>query len=198
MLMQDFTRFAALADAVTALPAPAGLAAGTQVDTATGWRPAETLRRGDLVHTLDGGLRPVLAMERSWLMPGAGGHVLHLPGGAFGNDDDVTLLPGQHLLCDLLRDESGVDRLPDALAVLVPAAALDRLAGVWHRAILRPVEVVTPLFADEEYLWGAAGLLLHCPSVMQGAGALPDTDGVFPRLDERAARRLIGGRALAA
>lgn len=197
MLMQDFSRFAALADAVTALPI-AGLTAGTLVETGTGWCRAETLQRGDLIHTLDGGLRPVLALHRAWLMPGAGGHVMHLPGGALGNDDDVTLLPGQHLLVDLPLDQAGRGGLPDALAVLVPAVALDRLPGAGRRAILRPVEVVTPLFADEEYVWAASGLLLRCPSVVQGAGAAPDPDGLYPPVDNQAARRLIDNRLMAA
>ncbi len=191
MFMQDITRLAP-AVPVAAPALTCGLAAGTPVETRGGWRPVESLRRGDLVHTLDGGLRPVLAVDRFWLM---GVEAIALPGGAFGNDDAVTLLPGQYLLTDLTRADAGVGGLPDALAVLLPAMALAALPGAVGRRIGAPVQVVTPLFAEEEYVWAAAGLIFRCPSVADGPGSLPEREGVFPRLDPGAARRLIAARA---
>lgn len=195
MFMQDFARIAPHAVAVPGLPVTTGLVAATLVETRQGWRPVGTLGRGDVVQTLDGGLRRIVTLDRTWALPMAGAEVIDLPGGAFGNDDDVTLMVGQHVLTDLTRADADVSGLPDALAVLLPAAALEGWRGARRRRLSAAVEVVTPLFEEEEFVWGAAGLLLHCPSVEAGAGAAPSVTGVFPRIGEATARRLLAARA---
>lgn len=196
MFMQDIARLAPAAAAVLpGLPLVAGLTAATPVETRRGWQAAGNLRPGDAVQTLDGGLRPVVALDRAWILPALGGEVIDLPGGAFGNDAAVTLLPGQHLIADILPEDAAVGGLPDALAVLIPAIALDGWRGAVRRPVGRPVEVVTPLFAEEEYVWAAAGLILHCPAAGDGAGAPPSVTGCFPRLGEATARRLLAARA---
>lgn len=43
------------------------------------------------------------------------------------------------------------------------------------------VEVITPLFAEEGVLFVNSGVLLHCPSVIDGAGRYPMTAS-FPAL----------------
>lgn len=193
MFMQDFTRLAP-AQAIAALPVTSGLAAGTPVESAQGWCPVETLHPGMRVQTLDGGLARIVAMDRTWLLPPMQGGVVHLPGGAFGNCDDLLLLPDQHVLLDLRADDAAVPGLPDALAVLIPALALQGQGGAALRPQRKPLEVVTLVFAEEELVWAASGLLLHCPGTAQGAGALPGGD-TFPRLGEPAARRLLAARA---
>jgi Hint domain len=193
MFMQDFTRLAPIANVFPALPVSTGLAAGTLVETRSGWRPVQTLRPGDAVQTLDGGLRAIAAMDRTWALPATGAEVLHLPGGAFGNCDTVTLLPDQHLLLDLNPWDNTGD-LPDALAALIPAAALEGHHGTMRHRVRAPLEVVTLLFAEEELVWAASGVLLHCPSVALGIGTPPSGD-TFPRMQAAAARRLLAARA---
>lgn len=195
MFMQDIARLSPAAALVPGLPLSGGLVAATPVETRAGWRAIGALGTGDAVFTLDGGLRRIVAMERLWLTPGRGAEVIHLPGGAFGNDDTVMMLPGQHVLTDLLATDTGVGGLPDALAVLIPALALDGWQGAARRPVVKPVEVVVPLFEDEEFVWAAAGMLVHCAAAADGAGAPPSSQGPFPRLGEAAARRLMAARA---
>lgn len=195
MFMQDISRLAPAAAVLPGLPLAAGLIAATPVETRRGWQPAGSLRPGDAVQTLDGGLRPVVALDRAWILPALGGEVIDLPGGAFGNDDAVALLPGQHLLADLTPEDAATGGLPDALAVLMPAAALDGWRGATRRSVGQPLEVVTPLFAEEEYVWAASGLILHCPGLRDGAGAPPSVMACFPRIGEATARRLLAARA---
>ena len=192
MFMQDFTRIAPFATVFPALPVTTGLAAGTPVETRTGWRAVETLRPGDAVQTLDGGLAFIAAMDRTWLLPAMGAGVLDLAGGAFGNCAGLTLLPDQHLLLDLNPDDLTGD-LPDALGALMPAQSLGGQRGITRRIVRAPLEVVTLMFADEELVWAASGLLLHCPAVRHGAGALPQGD-TFPTLPAATARRLLSAR----
>ncbi|MFN4157079.1 MAG: hypothetical protein ACK4GO_01555 [Gemmobacter sp.] len=195
MFMQDITRLNPVAALVTGAPVTTGLTAATLVETRAGWRAVGSLRRGEAVQTLDGGLRRIAAVERMWILPQMGADVIDLPGGTFGNDDAVTLLPGQHLLTDLTRADLELGDLPDALAVLVPAAAIEGWCGARRRRVAAALEVVTPLFEEEEYVWAASGLLLHCPAMGEGAGSVPSVCGVFPRLGEATARRLLAARA---
>ena len=69
MFMQDFSRH--ITDTATAVypqncapsPVTTGLVAGTLVETKAGWQKVETLRLGDFVQTLDGGLARVLGLD---------------------------------------------------------------------------------------------------------------------------------------
>lgn len=193
MFMQDFTRIAPFATVFPALPVTSGLAAGTPVETRGGWRRVESLRPGDTVQTLDGGLARIAAMDRTWLLPAMQGDVLDLPGGAFGNCDDLTLLPDQYLLLDLIHGDPVTGGLPDALGALMPGQALEGHRGITRRRARTPLEVVTLLFADEELVWAASGVLLHCPAIRHGVGSLPMGD-IFPTLQAPAARRLLAAR----
>lgn len=187
MFMQDATRF--IADPALPLAAPirTGLLAPTLVETEAGWRPAGSLRRGDLVHTFDGGLRPVVTLDRNWL--DAGASLVHLPGGVLGNAADQLLMPGQHLLIDTW-DEAA---LPDALIALIPAEAMTGLGGAAKLPLSRQAEVVIPIFQDDEVIYANGGLLMHCPGVATGPHGLTGSE-YFPRLDLAQARALMHGR----
>jgi hypothetical protein len=191
MFMQDATRFTATAVPALALSTPlrAGILAGTRVETDRGWRPIEQLARGDRLYSFDGGLRPVVAIDRDWLVPGSD-HVVVLPGGAMGNSGDLALLPGQMILLDTWAEVS-VTGAPVALA---PAGALDGLFGARRTDIRRPVEVVIPVFAEEEGIYTDGGLLLHCPGVAAGPNGRSE-DEFFTRLDPASARALLARRA---
>jgi len=191
MFMKDFTRTAhsTLAAELLCKPVTGGILAGTLVETATGWRGVETLRMGDLVQSLDGGLARVLAVDRRTLRPDMGQAVVAVPGGAFDACSDLQLLPGQHLLVDTLGDAA----LPDDAFALIPALALEGRMGCTRRYALREIEVITPMFATEEIVWANSGLLIHCPGIADGAGHRPESD-FFPRLDVPGACALLTRR----
>ena len=192
MFMKDFTRTTLTVTAAAHLTQPvvSGMLAGTMVETATGWRGVETLRIGDVVQTLDGGLAKVLAVDRQTLRPELAQSLIAVPGGTLDTCAELQLLPGQHLLLDTL----GNPAYPDADFALVPALALEGRMGCTRRYALREIQVITPLFAIEEIVWANSGLLIHCPGIADGAQRRPDS-GFFPRLDVPAARALIDFRA---
>jgi len=192
MFMKDFARTALNVTAAELLtqPVTSGILAGTLVETADGWRGAETLRMGDLVQSFDGGLAKVLAVDRRTLRPEMAQSLIAMPGGTLDTCCDLQLLPGQHLLVDTL----GCPALPDDAFALIPALALEGRMGCTRRYGLRDVEVITPMFATEEVLWANSGLLIHCPGIAYGAGRRPDSD-FFPRLDVPTARALLAHRA---
>ena len=192
MFMQDATRFVPHPITPKADPAMAatrsGLAADTWVDAETGWRQVGLLRRGNRLHTFDGGLRAIVALDRFWLLPGLQGQVLHLPGGVLGSTMDLTLMPDQPLLIDTW-DETGLD---GAIAALIPASALGGLGGVGWRSVTAPLEVVTPVFSEDEVIYASGGVLLHCP----GANRMAQGD-VFLRLSTEQGQAVMRPRLAA-
>jgi hypothetical protein len=197
MFMQDFAKITTEFTLVsrqhpTVVPAPVigGIVAGTLVEGARGWVPVETLRIGDKVQTLDGGLARVQALDRRTLAQAAESALILVPGGTHDACSDLMLVPGQHVLMDTL-DDALIGASPYAL---VPAVALTSDPLVRHRFPGATVEVITPMFADEEIIFAHSGVLLHCPSVIDGAGRYPD-DSFFPRLDAATARAFLIRRA---
>lgn len=178
MFMQDLSRFTAnpiqaqdlspLAAAHTAY----GLVAGTRVETETGWRAIETLHIGESLYTLEGGLARIVAMNRREVLPGE--PVVRITGGHFDACCDLWLMPGQ----DLVLDTMGLSGAPYAC---LSAATLAACPGVMRTASPRRVEIVTPIFAEEEAVWAQSGVLLRCPGVKR------DADSAFPRMQDRAA-----------
>jgi hypothetical protein len=188
MFMKDFTRLAPAVAPV--LPAAlSGMATGTLVETADGWQRIETLRMGDRVQTLDGGLARIVGLSRRTV---ADGRLMHLPGGHLGTCQDLWLAPFQHLLIDTCGDA----RFPDAASLLVSAMALEgTLGSLRHRP--GRVEVITPLFAEEEVVWANSGALVWCPGVAQDPADLP-ASSFFTRLSTAEARDWLAGRTCCA
>jgi hypothetical protein len=186
MFRNEFTRITATLPANRAgLPMGTGLLADTMIETQRGWQPAEALRLGDRIQTVDGGAAPVLGLDRQWVTPETGTHLVHVPGGTIDNDADLALLSGQHVLMDTLGDAM----LPDAALVLIPATALIGWRGVRRVACMAEMEIITPLFADEEIIYANTGALLRCPGIAEGAHATMASD--FARLDLHAAWALL-------
>ncbi|MFN3936399.1 MAG: Hint domain-containing protein [Gemmobacter sp.] len=187
MFMHDTASFSAATRVLPvtgfARPVRSGLAAGTRIETASGWRAVETLARGDLVHTLDGGLRPLVRVDRDWIMPGAGARPVMVTGGLFGTCADLLLLEGQCLAL-----ETGNPRPEHAIA-LIPAGALRGLPGIRPVELREPLQIVTPVFADEEVVFANTGVRLLCP------GADPAAPAWFARLDDGPARTLAAQAA---
>ena len=196
MFMQDivklttaFTRITPRPARLQDLPVTTGLVAGTLVETATGWQDVATLRIGDRVQTLDGGLSRILGLDRRTLKPEPETSLIHVPGGCHEACSDVLLLPGQHVLKDTLGD----DACHGAPFILIPAFAMTVDALVTRHFPETLVEVITPLFADEEVIFANSGVMLHCPGVIDGAGRAP-LDSFFPRLDSLQARGFLTRR----
>lgn len=187
MFMQDAARFIADPAQPAVAPNRTGLLSATLVETETGWRPAGDLRRGDRVHTFDGGLRPLVAMDRDWL--DAGTDLIRLPGGVLGNAADQMLLPGQHLMIDTWD----MAEVIDAPVALIPAEALAGLGGSARSLTGRPAEVVIPVFQTDEVIYANGGLLMHCPGIATGPHGAPD-DGYFARLGVAQARAVMRDR----
>ncbi len=148
----------------------------------------EDLRIGDGVQSYDGGLARVVGLDRNWIGPDVGAYLLHLPGGALDNCSDLLLLPGQNVLVDTLGDPD----LPDHLVALVPAAALEGVLGATRMRIEKPLEVITPRFADDEAIFANSGTLLHCAGIRQTAGQ-PASD-FFSQLDLAQAQAFLRRR----
>ena len=197
MFMQDITKLKTAFALTTprhapVVPAPVlgGIVAGTLVEGENGWVQAQSLRIGDRLQTLDGGLARIHGLDRRMLAAQVETSLIHVPGGLYDACHDVWLVPGQHVLIDTVQDAD-----QPAPYVLVPAIALTSHHAVRHSFPATGVEVITPLFADEEIIFANSGVLLHCPSVIDGAGRYPD-DSFFPRLDAATARAFLNRRSL--
>lgn len=197
MFMQDiarlttaFTKVAARPRLKQALPVTTGIVAGTLVETAHGWADVASLRIGDAVQTLDGGLSRILGLDRRSLRPEPETSLILIPGGCHDACSDILLLPGQHILKDTLDDET----CHGAPFVLLPAFAMTVDRTVTRHFPQTMVEVITPLFADEEIVFANSGVLLHCPGVIDGAGR-PPVNSFFPRMDSVEARAFLTRRA---
>ena len=197
MFMQDITKskpaFALTTPRqapVVAAPVLGGIVAGTLVEGECGWVAAESLRIGDRLQTLDGGLARIHGLDRRVLAAQAETSLIHVPGGFYDACHDLWLVPGQHVLIDTVQDADQT-----APYVLVPAIALTCDQAIRHSFPGVAIEVITPLFADEEVIFANSGVLLHCPSVIDGAGRYPD-DSFFPRLDAATARAFLNRRSL--
>lgn len=177
MFMQDITRFAATPVTSAKAALSQGIFGATLVETETGWRAAETLRMGDRVYTLDGGLQRIAALSRRIVAPGE--PVIQVSGGHFDACDDVMLLPGQ----GVLLDTAGLMAAPYAR---VPASALTGCLGACSAATPTRAEIITPLFAEEEAIWAQSGMLLLCPGIKG--------DTAFPELQVQAARLFVTER----
>ncbi len=143
----------------------AGLVAGTQVATETGWRPVETLCAGDRLLSFDNGVQPIVDLQREHLGAVAAGRpvaalqAIKVPVAALGNDAPFWLMPDQGVL---LESDKALEILGDPFA-LVPARALVGVNGIRLAAPGGGVTVTTLAFARDEAIYTAGGPLLYCP-----------------------------------
>lgn len=142
--------------AVTARTQRGGVLATAQVETADGWCPAGALRVGMRVQTYDGGLCPILRLERQELSAG-GALFIHVPGGALDNCDGLWLRPDQQILIA----SSVAEEVFDSAAVKVVARDLAGFRGIGP--VWRPgaAAVITLGFAQNEAVFANTGTLLH-------------------------------------
>ena len=145
----------ACSDGVEPVGLNAGFAAGTLIDTAAGAKPAEALRRGDLVLTSERGWQPVRHVV-SHDVPAYGRFApVRLRAPFFGLKRDLTVAPDHRLMI------TGADAeyLFGTDAVLVEARHLARMASAPLRAGRKTVRYVQILLETHDCLsvagaWG--------------------------------------------
>ncbi|MDV4145307.1 MULTISPECIES: Hint domain-containing protein [Shimia] len=140
-----------------------GLIEGTTVATQDGWRAVETLRKGESLLTFDGGAQQVIAVIRDQIWGGIGvcpKHLwpLHVPQGVIGNGREMLVMPHQGVL---IESDEILDQWGDPFAV-IPAAALEVLDGVERQEPYGTVEVVLPIFEEDQMIFTDQGALSFC------------------------------------
>ena len=142
---------------------PAGVFATTRVATSFGWRQVSGLVPGDLVLTLDEGMQPLahvrhfdLDEEISTNDPSE--WPVFVPAGALGNASDMIVMPGQSVLVE----SALAQRLMGQRSVLIRAADLDSVAGIFRVAPNDSAPVACLEFEDDQVVFGAGGALFHC------------------------------------
>ncbi|WP_299349876.1 Hint domain-containing protein [uncultured Shimia sp.] len=177
------------------LGAGCGIVEGTQVATQAGWQPAETLRAGDEVLTFDGGMQRVTAVLRDEVWSGLDQcpealWPLLVEAETIGNQNDLLVMPHQGVL---IESDDISDRWGDPYAV-IPAAALEVLEGVERHEPYGTVEVVLPVFEEDQMVFADHGALMFCQSHWGlSAGILPKfgAAGNYNMLPMAAAIRLL-------
>jgi len=169
-----------------------GFTAGTRIATERGWRPVEAITVGDKVLTFDNGAQRVVAVTRGAhfavcdALPDFAAPV-DVPVGAIGNEEPLVLLPEQPVL---VESDAAEAMTGDPFA-LVPAKALVGYRGIERFRSLRPVEVISLHFENDELVFAEGGGLMLAPSAILGIAPLDllDTSGrPAPYLTLRGAR----------
>ena len=165
-----------------------GFVAGTKVATQHGWQDVMTIKEGDVVLTFDAGLQPVievrtnLAWEGEFFCPE---HLwpMHIPAGALGNREDMTIMPDQTVL---IESDVAEEVFGDAFT-MIKAASLEGYRGITQDRQMNLFKVVTLVFENEEVIFANSGALFHCPGIEGDLGE----DSDYTVLDEDQAELLI-------
>lgn len=141
-----------------------GLAAGTRVATAIGWRAVETIQAGDAVLTFDNGMQTVRDVRRITFRSDPAQHGAHMqpvlvPVGALGNRVPMILLPEQGVL---VESDAASDAMGDPFA-LVPAHTLAGYRGIHADHQPREITVITICFEKPQVIYAESGTLVYCP-----------------------------------
>lgn len=163
-----------------------GLYASTPVQTAFGWQALADLGPGDLVMTLDAGLRPITAIQvemRQALWS------VRLPEACLGNAQTVMLPPGQPIL---IRTHYAMPFSGDDLA-LVPATALEGWRGIAPHVPARSEPILHIRLDRSAILCVGPGVLAGCTGTDDATFDLRRLldDPVRPTLPLAAARQMV-------
>jgi len=165
-----------------------GFVAGTKVATQHGWQDVTTIKAGDTVLTFDGGLQTVVSVEENlaWeddffcpehLWP------MHVPAGALGNREDMTLMPEQAVL---IESDVAEEVFGDPFT-MIKAASLEGYRGITQNRPMNLFKVITLRFQNEQVVFANSGALFHCPAASDDM----DTDSDYSLLDDDQAELLI-------
>lgn len=148
-----------------AVGARSGLVAGTRVATGLGWRAVDALGVGDMVLTFDAGLQRITKITR---------HViwnencacpqrfwpLHVPAGALGNRDALSILPDQYVM---IESDAGEDLFGDPFS-LIAASTLEGMNGIEAMPPAHGLEAIVLHFEADQVVFAETGVLYYCPS----------------------------------
>lgn len=144
-----------------------GIAAGTKVATRQGWREVEALAPGDDVLTFDNGVQKITEIRRFTVWSTT--HdvnperwPLHVPVGALGNANHMTLMPDQPVM---IESDAAEDYYGDAFALIL-AGALDGFRGIERITPPCRTDVVCLHFAADQMVYTNGGALFLCPMVV--------------------------------
>lgn len=151
-------------------------APGTLLETDRGWRPIERLRKGMLVHTLDGmvpitglGCQPADRSRVHW----------HIPAGNLGNCSDTRLNAGQHVAVT----DPACHSLFDTPLALLPVPTTTGFCGVRTVTGFSLRGGIALHFETEQIVFAQTGMLLHVPG--------PSRRSRHRTLSYRESRRLL-------
>jgi hypothetical protein len=130
-----------------------GIASGTRVATAQGWRPVEALAAGDLVLTFDNGLQPVTHVARRMALPGD--EAILIPAGALGNQLAAFVAADQPVV---LESDLAEDLYGDPFMV-IEARALTGWRGIAPAHPAPGAMMVALSFETPQILFTKAGVL---------------------------------------
>lgn len=163
---QAFAQFlpANITEKAPVLPMPkrqevSAFRSGTMLETPSGWRPVETLAKGDQVYTLDGGYAELTGIRTHRVAAGSA-RAIHVPAGSLNNCSDMMLTAGQHVA--LVEPEC--ETLFQTPCVLAPAAAMCGFRGISSISGYSDIEATELCFATEEIVYAQTGALIHVPS----------------------------------
>ena len=155
-----------------------GITSGTRIATSDGWRSVDSLAVGDRVLTFDNGPQQIVAITRATqfvhdeIAPDFA-NPIHVPAGAIGNSEPLVLLPEQNVM---IESDEAEARTGDPFA-LIPAKALVGFRGADRFRALRPFDVLTLHFENDELVYVEGGALALTQSTIPGDIATLDEIG---------------------
>ncbi len=155
-----------------------GITSGTRIATDDGWRAVDTLSVGDSVLTFDNGPQKIIAITRATQFVHDGiapefANPIHVPAGAIGNIEPLVLLPEQNVM---IESDEAEAQTGDPFA-LIPAKALVDYRGIDRFRALRPFDVLTLHFENDELIYVEGGALVLAHAAVPGDIAALDEIG---------------------
>ncbi len=169
-----------------------GFVAGTKVATQFGWRPVESVAKGDVVLTFDGGMQKVTTVQREKMVRHdaqvpQNQWPFEIPAGALGNRETMWLLADQTVM---IESDAAEDLLGDPFA-LIPAAALEGFRGIHRVPPMQSVDVITLEFDQDEIVFANSGALFFCPKSRDLVSDLGSDTSAYDVLSRRMADALV-------
>nr|WP_170605029.1 Hint domain-containing protein [Ruegeria arenilitoris] len=139
-----------------------GFVHGTKIATPEGWKSVEHMAPGDLVRTLNDGVREIRRISTDTVAIPSGETraeclPVHVPSQAVGNKRPVWLLPEQGVAMKLKKLDSSMSGLS-----IVPARLLGGKGELRSHAPATMFEVTTLFFDQAEVIIIEGGLLAYC------------------------------------
>lgn len=139
-----------------------GLLSGTLIATDDGWRPVESVTKGDLVLTFDNGMQPVTGVHRLDIkratVPAHKAFLMLVPAGALGNRKDMLVMPSQEVIVESDRAEADFGEP----FVLVQTLLLDGYRDIRKVPMARDLQITMLTFENEQIIHASGAALIVC------------------------------------